>query len=104
MTVLPGSLPAAAHPLPTFLAAMASRPGDHGCEGRASHLYPSGQPDGVRAVRDEREIAAALAYARRENVPLGARSGGHGISGRSANDAGLAIALSRLASQTVLVL
>jgi FAD/FMN-containing dehydrogenase len=53
-------------------------------------------------VRDEREIAAALAYARRENVPLGARSGGHGISGRSANDAGLAIALSRLASQTVL--
>ncbi|MFF7681067.1 FAD-binding oxidoreductase [Actinacidiphila glaucinigra] len=42
------------------------------------------------------EMAAALAYARAQDVPLAVRSGGHGISGTSTNDGGVVIHLGSL--------
>jgi FAD/FMN-containing dehydrogenase len=43
------------------------------------------------------EVVAAVAFARaNREVPLGVRSGGHGISGRSTNDGGIVIDLKRL--------
>ena len=42
------------------------------------------------------QVVDALAFARDQDVPLAIRSGGHGISGRSTNDGGIVIDLSRL--------
>src|SRR5690606_37989577 len=47
-------------------------------------------------------LAAALAFAREQEVPLGVRSGGHGVSGRSTNDGGVVVDLSRFDSIQVL--
>src|SRR5262249_10294672 len=41
------------------------------------------------------DVAAALTYAREQDVPLAVRSGGHGISGRS-NDGGIVIDVGKL--------
>ena len=61
-----------------------------------------GAPGLVLQVRTPAEVAEALAFAREQPVPLGLRSGGHGISGRSTNDGGIIIDLSRMNSVAVL--
>src|SRR5262249_45296193 len=40
--------------------------------------------------------AAALTFAREQDVPLAVRSGGHGISGRSTNEGGIVIDVGKL--------
>lgn len=102
MPVPAGSSSALEFTLPEPLAAIATCPGDPGYEA-VRHTYTRpGSPAAVLRVRNERDIGAALAFARQEHVPLTVRSGGHGISGRSTNDGGLVIDLSLLASVTVL--
>jgi FAD/FMN-containing dehydrogenase len=53
-----------------------------------------GSPGLMLRPRTPAEVADALAFARRHrHLPLGLRSGGHGVSGRSTNDGGLIIDL-----------
>jgi FAD/FMN-containing dehydrogenase len=61
----------------------------------------SGSPGLVLRPGTAAEVAEALAFARKQEVPLAVRSGGHGISGRSTNDGGIVIDLSRLDSVSV---
>ncbi len=83
-------------PLPDELVPVALRPGDAGYE-RVRHTYTRrGAPAAVLCVRGPGDIAATLALARRTGLPLAIRSGGHGLSGRSTNDGGLVVSLSRL--------
>jgi FAD/FMN-containing dehydrogenase len=102
MSVSSGPSPAPARKLPTSLAALAIRPGDPGYDA-VRHTYTRlGRPAAVLPVRDTGDIATALAHARDTHLPFTVRSGGHGISGRSTNDGGLVVDLSRFASVTVL--
>lgn len=89
--------------LPASLAARAVEPGDT-AYGRVRSTYMRGGAPGlVLRVRDAAEVAEALAFARKQpGVPLGVRSGGHGISGRSTNDGGIVIDLSALNTIEVL--
>ena len=60
-------------------------------------------PGLVLQVHNAGEVVDALAYARSNpDVPLGVRSGGHGISGRSTNDGGIVIDLSPMNAIEVL--
>ncbi|XRQ12306.1 FAD-binding oxidoreductase, partial [Actinomadura welshii] len=62
-----------------------------------------GAPGLVLRPRDTAGVADALAFARRHpHLPLGVRSGGHGISGRSTNDGGIVIDLRELNAVEVL--
>ncbi|QUW83945.1 FAD-binding oxidoreductase [Streptomyces mirabilis] len=88
--------------LPERLGAVAVRPGDRRYDS-VRHTYTRpGSPGAVLLVRSAGDIAAALAHARATQVPLTARSGGHGISGRSTNDGGIVVDLSRLNAVEVL--
>ena len=86
--------------LPASLAAI--EPGDFGYAKVRSTYMRGGSPGLVIQPRDAGEVATALAFARDQKVPLAVRSGGHGISGRSTNDGGMVIDLSRLREITVL--
>lgn len=61
-----------------------------------------GDPGLVLVPRSSEELAAALSFVREQEVPLGVRSGGHGVSGRSTNDGGVVVDLSRFDSVEVL--
>ncbi|NLF05227.1 MAG: FAD-binding oxidoreductase, partial [Actinomycetales bacterium] len=61
-----------------------------------------GDPGLVLLPRDPAEVGEALRFARAQDVPLGVRSGGHGISGRSTNDGGIVLDLSRFDSVELL--
>jgi alkanesulfonate monooxygenase SsuD/methylene tetrahydromethanopterin reductase-like flavin-dependent oxidoreductase (luciferase family) len=82
--------------LPESLAAVAIEPGDFGYARVRSTYMRGGAPGLVLQPRDVDQVAEALAFARDQDVPLSLRSGGHGISGRSTNDGGVVIDLSRL--------
>src|SRR5690606_14852414 len=57
----------------------------------------------VLRPRTTAEVVDALAFARRHpHLPLGIRSGGHGVSGRSTNDGGIVIDLRRMNTVEVL--
>ena len=86
--------------LPASLTAI--EPGDVGYAQVRSTYLRGGSPGLVIQPRDADEVATALAFARDQKVPLAIRSGGHGISGRSTNDGGLVIDLSRMRQITVL--
>ena len=74
----------------------AIEPGDKAYS-KVRHTYMrAGSPGLVLQPGDANEVAEALTYARAQDVPLAIRSGGHGISGRSTNDGGIVIDLSRL--------
>jgi alkanesulfonate monooxygenase SsuD/methylene tetrahydromethanopterin reductase-like flavin-dependent oxidoreductase (luciferase family)/FAD/FMN-containing dehydrogenase len=82
--------------LPASLAAAAIEPGDFGYGRVRSTYMRGGSPGLVLQPRDVAQVVDALAFAREQEVPLAVRSGGHGISGRSTNDGGIVIDLSRM--------
>lgn len=83
--------------LPVSLADTAVEPGDERYRSVRSTYLRSGEPGLVLRPRTPEEVADALAFARRHtHLPLGIRSAGHGISGRSTNDGGLVIDVSAL--------
>ncbi len=84
--------------LPPALIATAIEPGDRDYPQVRSTYMRSGAPGLVLRPGTAAEVAEALAFARRQRVPLAVRSGGHGISGRSTNDGGIVIDLARLNS------
>ncbi|HEV7962517.1 MAG TPA: LLM class flavin-dependent oxidoreductase [Actinoplanes sp.] len=77
-------------------------PGDFGYAKVRSTYMRGGSPGLVIQPRDVQQVVSALAFARDQDVPLAVRSGGHGISGRSTNDGGIVIDLSRLNAISVL--
>ncbi|MDP9028541.1 MAG: LLM class flavin-dependent oxidoreductase [Actinomycetota bacterium] len=88
--------------LPASLAELAVEPGDARYPRVRSTYMRRGAPGLVIPVRSAAELVEALAFARAQDVPLGIRSGGHGISGRSTNDGGVIIDLRALDSIEVL--
>ena len=82
--------------IPAALAASAVEPGDRSYEDVRHNYLRSGAPGLVLRPRTTGDVVEALAYARAQDVPLGVRSGGHGISGRSTNDGGIVIDLGAL--------
>lgn len=80
--------------IPESLRAAAVEPGNAGYAAVRSGYMRAGSPGLVLRVRDAHQVAEALAFARRQPVPLSIRSGGHGISGRSTNDGGVVVDLS----------
>lgn len=72
-------------------------PGDATYERVQSTYFRGGAPGIVFQVSNTQQIVDALAFARSHvHLPLGIRSGGHGISGRSTNDGGIIIDLSQM--------
>ena len=89
--------------VPASLAANAVEPGDAGFARVKSTYLRGGNPGLVLRPGTVDEVVDAVAYAREHRgVPLGIRSAGHGISGRSTNDGGIVIDLSRMREVTVL--
>ncbi len=89
--------------VPASLAAAAIEPGDAGYARVRSTYARGGAPGLVFQVGTAAEVVEALAFARAHAaLPLAIRSGGHGISGRSTNDGGIVIDLSRLNTIEVL--
>ncbi|MFF2272578.1 LLM class flavin-dependent oxidoreductase [Agromyces sp. NPDC058136] len=89
--------------LPPALAAHAIEPGDAGYARVKSTYLRGGAPGLVLQPGDADEVAEAVRFASRHpEVPFGVRSGGHGISGRSTNDGGIVIDLSRMHGMAVL--
>jgi FAD/FMN-containing dehydrogenase len=79
------------------------RPGDPGYAVAGlpyNHRYAAIRPGGVALCADAADVRAALLWARRNNVPFAARSGGHSYGGYSASR-GLVISLARLNSVRV---
>jgi len=82
--------------LPSCLAERAVEPGDRDYDDvRSTYVWP-GSPGLVLCPSTPQQVAEALAFARRHDVPLAVRSGGHGINRRSANDGGIVIDLRAL--------
>jgi len=88
--------------IPAALRFGAIEPGDPGYAAVRSTYLRAGAPGLVLQVRTAAEVAAAIAYARSQPVALAIRSGGHGISGRSTNDGGIVIDLSKMTGIEVL--
>ncbi|HRQ91571.1 MAG TPA: LLM class flavin-dependent oxidoreductase [Anaerolineales bacterium] len=83
--------------VPASLAERAVEPGDFSYARVRSNYLRGGTPGIVFRVESVDEVADALAFARRHpDLPLGIRSGGHGISGRSTNNGGIVIDLGKL--------
>lgn len=89
--------------VPHELAANAIEPGDAGFARVKSTYMRGGSPGLVLQPGSVDQVAAAVGFARANpSVPFGVRSGGHGISGRSTNDGGIVIDLSRMRDMQVL--
>ncbi|MFF5295342.1 LLM class flavin-dependent oxidoreductase [Paractinoplanes globisporus] len=86
--------------LPASLTAI--EPGDFSYAKVRSTYMRGGSPGLVIQPTDAEQVVEALAFARDQKVALAVRSGGHGISGRSTNDGGIVIDLSRMREITVL--
>ncbi|PPL20306.1 LLM class flavin-dependent oxidoreductase [Microterricola pindariensis] len=81
--------------IPLTLAAI--EPGDHDYATVHSTYMRGGSPGLVLRPHTAEQVTDAVAFARRHHeVPLGIRSGGHGISGRSTNRDGIVIDVSAL--------
>ncbi|HEY8584151.1 MAG TPA: FAD-binding oxidoreductase, partial [Capillimicrobium sp.] len=74
----------------------AIEPGDRAYAKVRDTYVRRGAPGLVLRPSTPEQVAEALAYARRQAVPLAVRSGGHGISGRSTNDGGIVLDVGRL--------
>lgn len=88
--------------VPASLAATAVEPGDSAFGRVRNNYLRGGNPGLVLRPESVDEVREALAFARTQDVPLGVRSGGHGISGRSTNDGGIVIDLKKLNALSVL--
>lgn len=89
--------------VPASLAATAVEPGDRDFVRARGGYMRGGNPGLVLFPSSTAEVVEALAFARRHaDLDLGVRSGGHGISGRSTNDGGLVLDLSRMNAVEVL--
>jgi FAD/FMN-containing dehydrogenase len=83
--------------VPDSLRARAVEPGDADYARVRSNYLRGGSPGLVLRPRGVDEVRDALAFARRHpHVPLGVRSRGHGVSGRSTNHGGIVIDLKDL--------
>lgn len=83
--------------VPASLAERTVEPGDFSYARVRSNYLRGGAPGIVFRVENVDEVVEALAFARRHpELPLGIRSGGHGISGRSTNNGGIVIDLGKL--------
>jgi FAD/FMN-containing dehydrogenase len=83
--------------VPASLSGAVVEPGDIDYPRVKSTYMRAGSPGIVLRPRNTAEVVEALAYARRHRgLPLGIRSGGHGVSGRSTNDGGIVISLAQL--------
>ncbi len=80
----------------------AIEPGDFEYADVSSTYMRGGSPGVVLQPESDEQVAQALAFARRHDVPLSIRSGGHGISGRSTNAGGIVIDLRRMNAIEVL--
>ncbi|WP_030178815.1 LLM class flavin-dependent oxidoreductase [Streptomyces sp. NRRL S-813] len=87
--------------VPKRLAHKVVRPGDRAYEDVRHTYVRTGSPALVIQAENADDVAAALAYARGQDAGIAVRSGGHGISGRSTNDGGIVIDLSKMNSVTV---
>ncbi|MFF4500615.1 FAD-binding oxidoreductase [Streptomyces sp. NPDC001401] len=88
--------------LPPSLADRTVLPSDARYE-RVRHGYVHrGAPAAVVFPESVEETAAALTYARARGTVVSVRSGGHGVSGRSTNDGGVVVDVSRLDGVEVL--
>ncbi|GAA0562989.1 FAD-binding oxidoreductase [Actinomadura livida] len=89
--------------VPASLADRAVEPGDPEHASVASTYLRGGAPGLVLRPGTVSEVADAIAFARdHPHVPLGIRSAGHGISGRSTNRGGLVISVGSLDGLEVL--
>ena len=89
--------------VPADLAGTAVEPGDAAFGSVRSTYLRGGNPGLVLRPRTAAEVASAVRFAREHrHLPLGIRSGGHGVSGRSTNDGGLVIDVGALDAITVL--
>jgi hypothetical protein len=88
--------------LPVTLQPNAVEPGDKAYGKVRSTYMRSGSPGLVIRPSTAAEVAEAVAFARSQDVALGVRSGGHGISGRSTNDGGIVIDVGALDAIEVL--
>lgn len=89
--------------IPASLRDDAIEPGDFGYASAAANYLRGGAPGLILRPRDIAEVQAAVGFAARHpEVPLGIRSGGHGVSGRSTNDGGIVIDLGRLDEITII--
>lgn len=89
--------------VPESLVETAVEPGDAAFGTVRSTYLRGGSPGLVLRPREPGEVADAVAFARSHlHLPLGVRSGGHGISGRSTNTGGLVIDVGGLNEVTVL--
>lgn len=83
--------------IPESLIDAAIEPGDNAYARVKSTYMRGGSPGLVLPVQNTQQVVDALAFARANpNAPLGIRSGGHGISGRSTNDGGIIIDLGQM--------
>ncbi|MFI2486268.1 FAD-binding protein [Promicromonospora kroppenstedtii] len=83
--------------VPASLAATAVEPGDREYLAVSSNYLRGGAPGLVLRPETPEQVADALAFARAHtHVPLGVRSGGHGVSGRSTNDGGVVVDVGRM--------
>lgn len=89
--------------VPDSLAATAVEPGDPGYRAVASTYMRGGSPALVLRPTDPSQVSDALGFARRHReLPLGIRSGGHGMSGRSTNAGGLVVDVGRMGGVEIL--
>lgn len=83
--------------IPSSLAEASLEPGDAGYSRVQSTYMRRGEPGLVLKAHTVDQVRDAVAFARAHpDLPLGVRSGGHGISGRSTNDGGIVIDLSAM--------
>ncbi|MGW4910408.1 FAD-binding oxidoreductase [Streptomyces sp. NPDC004270] len=89
-------------PVPPSLAGRIVVPDDARYEGLRHGYVHRGSPAAVLLPEDAGQTAEALGYARSLGSVVSVRSGGHGISGRSTNDGGVVVDVSRLDEVRVL--
>jgi Luciferase-like monooxygenase/FAD binding domain/Berberine and berberine like len=89
--------------VPASLADAVIEPGDASYTRVKSTYFRGGSPGIVFQVKNTDQVVEALAFARAyPDLPHAVRSGGHGISGRSTNDGGIVIDLSKMNTIEVL--
>lgn len=83
--------------VPPSLTADAIEPGDPAYPRKRNNYLRGGAPGIILRPANTEQVVDAVAFARsHRELPLGVRSGGHGISGRSTNDGGIVIDLGRM--------